>query len=49
VPGQRLTLSTWWGWGSLASIALSVVLAFFFGYPTKRPRRRPFPGAPAEE
>lgn len=27
-----MVLSTWWGWGSLASILLSVVLAFFFGY-----------------
>src|SRR4051812_36555061 len=27
-----MILSTWWGWGSLASIVLSVVLAFFFGY-----------------
>jgi Domain of unknown function (DUF4396) len=27
-----MILSTWWGWGSVASIALSVVLAFFFGY-----------------
>jgi hypothetical protein len=27
-----MILSTWWGWGSLPSIALSVVLAFFFGY-----------------
>jgi hypothetical protein len=27
-----MILSTWWGWGDAASIALSVVLAFFFGY-----------------
>jgi hypothetical protein len=27
-----MVLSTWWGWGSTASILLSVVLAFFFGY-----------------
>src|SRR3982751_3753830 len=27
-----MILSTWWGWGAAASIALSVVLAFFFGY-----------------
>jgi len=27
-----MVLSTWWGWGSTASIVLSVVLAFFFGY-----------------
>jgi hypothetical protein len=27
-----MVLSTWWGWGSLPSIVLSVVLAFFFGY-----------------
>ena len=27
-----MILSTWWGWGSLASIVLAVVLAFFFGY-----------------
>jgi hypothetical protein len=27
-----MVLSTWWGWGSSASIALSIVLAFFFGY-----------------
>jgi hypothetical protein len=27
-----MVLSTWWGWGSLASIVLSVVLAFVFGY-----------------
>jgi hypothetical protein len=27
-----MILSTWWGWGNGASIALSVVLAFFFGY-----------------
>jgi hypothetical protein len=27
-----MILSTWWGWGGAASIALSIVLAFFFGY-----------------
>jgi putative flippase GtrA len=27
-----MVLSTWWGWGNAASIAISVVLAFFFGY-----------------
>ena len=27
-----MVLSTWWGWGTLASITLAVVLAFFFGY-----------------
>ena len=27
-----MVLATWWGWGNLASVALSVVLAFFFGY-----------------
>ena len=27
-----MVLSTWWGWGNTGSIALSVVLAFFFGY-----------------
>ena len=27
-----MVLSTWWGWGNLASIVLSIVLAFFFGY-----------------
>src|SRR4051795_1605293 len=27
-----MVLSTWWGWGGLASIVLSVALAFFFGY-----------------
>jgi Domain of unknown function (DUF4396) len=27
-----LVLATWWGWGDPASIALAVVLAFFFGY-----------------
>ena len=27
-----MVLSTWWGWGGAASIALSIVLAFFFGY-----------------
>ena len=27
-----MVLATWWGWGNAASIALSVVLAFAFGY-----------------
>jgi Domain of unknown function (DUF4396) len=27
-----MVLATWWGWGNTASIALSIVLAFFFGY-----------------
>jgi hypothetical protein len=27
-----MVLATWWGWGNLASILLSIVLAFFFGY-----------------
>ena len=27
-----MVLSSWWGWGNAASIVLSVVLAFFFGY-----------------
>jgi hypothetical protein len=27
-----MILSTWWGWGSVASIVLSVALAFAFGY-----------------
>jgi hypothetical protein len=27
-----MILSTWWGWGSVASIVLAVALAFFFGY-----------------
>lgn len=27
-----MVLATWWGWGNGASIALSVVLAFTFGY-----------------
>jgi hypothetical protein len=27
-----MILATWWGWGGAASIALAVVLAFFFGY-----------------
>jgi hypothetical protein len=27
-----MVLATWWGWGNLPSIVLSVVLAFFFGY-----------------
>lgn len=27
-----MVLATWWGWGTLASVVLSVALAFFFGY-----------------
>src|SRR3954466_6706533 len=27
-----MVLSTWWGWGNVASIVLSVALAFLFGY-----------------
>lgn len=27
-----MVLATWWGWGNLGSVVLSVVLAFFFGY-----------------
>ena len=27
-----MVLATWWGWGDVSSIALAVVLAFFFGY-----------------
>ena len=27
-----MVLATWWGWANGPSIALSVVLAFFFGY-----------------
>ena len=27
-----MVLSTWWGWGNAANIALSVSLAFLFGY-----------------
>ena len=27
-----LVLATWWGWSEAPSIALAVVLAFFFGY-----------------
>src|SRR5947208_14989085 len=27
-----MILSTWWGWGNFASIVLSIVLAFCFGY-----------------
>jgi hypothetical protein len=27
-----MVLATWWGWGNTASIALAIVLAFFFGY-----------------
>jgi hypothetical protein len=27
-----LVLATWWGWSDVRSIALAIVLAFFFGY-----------------
>jgi len=27
-----MVLATWWGWSTLPSVALAVVLAFFFGY-----------------
>src|SRR4051794_8375782 len=27
-----MVLSTWWGWGNLASIVLAIALAFLFGY-----------------
>ena len=27
-----MVLGTWWGWHELATVALAVVLAFFFGY-----------------
>jgi hypothetical protein len=27
-----MVLATWWGWGNVASIVLSVALAFVFGY-----------------
>jgi hypothetical protein len=27
-----MVLATWWGWGDFASILLSIILAFFFGY-----------------
>ncbi|WP_121192386.1 DUF4396 domain-containing protein [Motilibacter peucedani] len=27
-----MVLATWWGWGNVAAIVLSVVLAFVFGY-----------------
>ena len=27
-----MVLATWWGWGNAASVVLSIVLAFFFGY-----------------
>src|SRR4051812_43111168 len=27
-----MILATWWDWGNFASIVLSIVLAFFFGY-----------------
>lgn len=27
-----LALGTWWGWSNTATIALAIILAFFFGY-----------------
>jgi hypothetical protein len=27
-----MVLATWWGWADASSIALAIVLAFFFGY-----------------
>lgn len=27
-----MVLATWWGWATVPSIVLAVVLAFFFGY-----------------
>jgi hypothetical protein len=27
-----MLLTTWWGWGTLASVVVSIGLAFFFGY-----------------
>ena len=27
-----LVLATWWGWSTVPSLALAIVLAFFFGY-----------------
>jgi Domain of unknown function (DUF4396) len=27
-----MVLATWWGWGTVPSIVLAIVLAFFFGY-----------------
>jgi hypothetical protein len=27
-----MLLSTWWGWAAVPSVALSIALAFFFGY-----------------
>jgi hypothetical protein len=27
-----MVLATWWGWGTVPSLGLAVVLAFFFGY-----------------
>ena len=27
-----MVLATWWGWGTVASLGLAVVLALFFGY-----------------
>lgn len=36
-----MVLATWWGWSDVPSIALAVVLAFFFGYAlTVRPVMR---------
>jgi ABC-type nitrate/sulfonate/bicarbonate transport system permease component len=36
-----MVLATWWGWSNLASVVLSVALAFFFGYQTDPPLRAP--------
>ena len=30
-----MVLGTWWGWGTWSTVALAVVLAFFFGYLTR--------------
>ena len=27
-----MVLATWWGWSTVPSVALAIVLAFFFGY-----------------
>ena len=27
-----MVLATWWGWSTVPSLALAIVLAFFFGY-----------------
>ena len=27
-----MVLATWWGWGTVGSLVLSIALAFFFGY-----------------